>query len=58
MGVGGQCYAPAALPGKEAPVPIIQEVGCASVPVWMGEEKIKILPPTGVRTPNCPACSE
>jgi hypothetical protein len=36
MGVSGQRHAPAALlpPGKGPPVPIIQEAGWASEPVW------------------------
>ena len=36
MGVGGQPHAPAAsTPGKD-PVPIVQEAGWASGPVWTG----------------------
>jgi hypothetical protein len=36
MGVSGQRHAPAALlpPGKEPPVPIVQEAGWDSEPVW------------------------
>jgi hypothetical protein len=38
MGVGGQHHAPAAFtPGKD-PVPIVQEAGWASEPVWIGAE--------------------
>jgi hypothetical protein len=37
MGVSGQRHAPAALypPGKEPPVPIVQEAGWAPEPVWI-----------------------
>ena len=41
-------------PGKE-PIPIVQEAGWASVPVWIGAEN---LAPTGVRSPDLPARSE
>ena len=55
MGVGGQHHAPAAFtPGKD-PVPIVQEAGWASEPVWIGAEN---LAPTGIRSPNLPARSE
>jgi hypothetical protein len=55
MGVGGQYYAPAAFtPGKD-PVPIVQEAGWASEPVWTGAEN---LGPTGIRSPDLPARSE
>jgi hypothetical protein len=37
-------------PGKD-PVPIVQEAGCASGPVWTGEEN---LAPTGIRSPARP----
>jgi len=37
---------------ERAPVPIVQKVGWALVLLWAGEEKIKYLAPTGVRTPN------
>jgi len=38
MGVGGQPHAPAAsIPGKD-PVPILQEAGWTSGPVWTGEK--------------------
>ena len=44
MGVGGQHQAPAAFtPGKD-PVPIVQEAGWASEPVWIDAEN---LAPTG-----------
>jgi hypothetical protein len=55
MGVGGQHHAPAAFtPGKD-PVPTVQEAGWASEPVWIGAEN---LAPTGIRSPDLPACSE
>jgi len=39
-GVRGQSHAPAALyPGKD-PVPIVQEAGWASGPVWTGVENL------------------
>jgi len=41
-------------PGKE-PVPIVQEAGWASGPVWTGAET---LAPTGVRSPDRPARSQ
>jgi hypothetical protein len=55
MGVGGQRHASAALtPGKD-PVHIVQEAEWAPGPVWMGAEN---LAPTGIRSPDLPACSE
>ena len=40
MGVGGQHHAPAAFtPGKD-PVPIVQEVGWVSEPVWRSAENL------------------
>ena len=55
MGVGGQGHAPAAFtPGKD-PVPILQEAGWASEPVWIEAEN---LGPTGIRSPDLPARSE
>ena len=53
-GVDGQRHAPAALPPKH-PVPIVQEAGWASGPVWTDE---KNLARTGIRSPDRPACSE
>jgi hypothetical protein len=41
---------PHTTPGKE-PVPILQEAGWASGPVWTGAEN---LAPTGIRSPDCP----
>ena len=40
-------------PGKD-PVPIVQEAGWASGPVWTGEK----FRPTGIRTPDHPALSQ
>jgi hypothetical protein len=49
MGVGGQHHAPAAFtPGKD-PVPIVEEPGWASEPVWIGAEN---LASTGIRFPE------
>ena len=45
----GQRHAPAAnYPGKD-PLPILQEAGWDSWPVWTGEEN---LAPTGIRSPD------
>ena len=41
-------------PGKD-PVPIVQEAGWASGPVWTGAEN---LDPTGIRSPDRPVRSE
>ena len=41
-------------PGKD-PVPIEQEAGWATGPVWKGAEN---LAPTGIRSPDRPARSE
>jgi len=41
--------------GKD-PVPIVQEVGWAQGPVWIGAEKIS--PSTGIRSPDRPARSQ
>jgi hypothetical protein len=45
---------PLSTPGKD-PVPIVQEVGWAPGPVWTG---VEILAPTGIRSPDRPACSQ
>jgi len=36
MGVGGQQHDPAALYPVKDPIPIVQEAGWATGPVWMG----------------------
>ena len=55
MGMGGQHHAPAAFtPGNE-PVPIVQEAGRASEPVWTGAES---LARTEIRSPDLAARSE
>jgi hypothetical protein len=41
-------------PGKD-PVPIVQEAGWATGPVWTC---MKNLAPTGIRSPDRPACSQ
>jgi hypothetical protein len=53
MGVCGQHHAPAALlpPGKGPPVPIVQEAGWASEPVWTQRLQEKSFAPAGDRTP-------
>ena len=40
MEVGGQHHAPAALPPLKDPVPIVQEAGWATGPVWTGTENL------------------
>ena len=42
-------------PGKDL-IPIVQEAGWAPEPVWTVAEKI--LPPTGIRSPDRPARSQ
>jgi hypothetical protein len=54
-GVGGQRHAPAALPPKKDPAPIVQEAGWAPGPVWMGAENLAAI---GIRSPDRPARSE
>ena len=39
--------------GERDPVPFIQGSGWVLGPIWMGLENLP--PPTGVRTPDCPA---
>jgi hypothetical protein len=53
MGVSGHRHAPAALlpPGKGPPVPIVQEAGWASEPVWTQRLEEKSFAPDGDRTP-------
>jgi hypothetical protein len=53
MGVSGQRHAPAALlpPGKGPPVPIVQEAGWASEPVWTQMLEEKYFAPAGDRNP-------
>ena len=55
MGVGGQCHALAALLAKRERVPILQEAGCASRPVWTDAENFA---PTGIRTTDIQSRSE
>jgi hypothetical protein len=55
MGLGGQHHAPAAFtPGKN-PVPIVQEAGWTSEPVWIDAEN---LGPTRIRSSDLPSRSE
>jgi hypothetical protein len=53
MGVSGQRHAPAALlpPVKGPPVPIVQEAGWASEPVWTQRLEEKSFAPAEDRTP-------
>jgi hypothetical protein len=52
MGASGQRHAPAVLcPGKGPPVPIVQEAGWASEPVWTQRLEEKSFAPAGDRTP-------
>ena len=55
MWVGGHRHAPATFTPGEDPVPIVQEAGCAPGLVWIGAEN---LTPTGIRSPDLPACSK
>jgi hypothetical protein len=52
MGVSGQHHAPATLlpPGKEPPVPVVQEAGWAPEPVWTQRLEEKSFAPAGDRT--------
>jgi hypothetical protein len=56
MGVDGQRHGPATLHPENDPVPILKEAGWAPRPVWTGAENPA--PPTGIRSPDRPACSE
>ena len=40
---------------RKDPVPMVQEAGWAPGPVWIGAEN---LAPTGIRSPDRPACSQ
>jgi hypothetical protein len=53
MRVSGQRHAPAVLypPGKEPPVPIVQEAGWAPEPVWSQRIEEKFFAPAGDRIP-------
>ena len=55
IGVGGQRHAPATLPSEKDPVPILQEAGWASGPVWTGA---KNLTSTGIRSSDRSVRSE
>jgi hypothetical protein len=61
MGVSGQRHAPTApCPGKGPPVPIVQETGWASEPVWTHRLEEKSFAPAGDRTAIAgrPVCSQ
>jgi hypothetical protein len=51
MEVAVQHHAPAAFTPGKYPVPIVQEAGWASEPIWIGAEN---LAPTGIRSPELP----
>jgi hypothetical protein len=53
--VGGKCHAQPLWSREREAVPIVQEAGWASGPMWTGAEN---LAPTGVQTPARPARSE
>ena len=53
--MGGKRHASATLPQERVPVPIVQEAGWASGPVWYGAEN---LAPTGFETTNLRARKE
>jgi hypothetical protein len=55
MEVGGQCHAPAALPPGKTRYPLYRRLGGPRS--WSGRVR-KISPPTGIRSPDCPARSE
>jgi hypothetical protein len=55
MAVGGYHHALAHLYRGKDPVLIVQGVGWASEPVWIGAEN---LASTVIRSPDFPACSE
>lgn len=56
MGFGGQLHASVALPQNRAHVPIVQEAGLASQPVWSSTEHRA--PTTWVRSPERPLRGE
>jgi hypothetical protein len=51
--MSGQQHAPTAFTAGKNPVPIVQEAGWASGPVWTGGKSR----PTGIRSPDLPARS-
>ena len=53
--VSRQRHALAALPPGNDPVPIVQEAGWETLPVWRGAEN---LAPIGIRSPDRPARAE
>ena len=54
-GVRGPRHAPALFTPEKDQVPIVQEAGWAPGSVWTGAEN---LAPTGIRSPDRPACSQ
>ena len=54
-GGGGSAPRPGRFTPRKDPVPIVQEAGWATGPVWAGAEN---LAPTGFRSPGRPARSE
>ena len=55
-GVGGQGYAPTALPPGKTRYPLYRRVDRPQGPVWKGEENL--VPPTGTRSPDRTVRSE
>jgi hypothetical protein len=53
MEVSGYLHAPA----SSSPIKILVPIGWAPEAVWMVFEKRKFLSPTGIHTPDHPACS-
>jgi hypothetical protein len=55
MGVGGQHHAPTALPAGMTRYPLYRRLGGLQ---GRAGRVLKISPPTGIRYPDRPACSE
>jgi len=55
MGVGGQRHAPAALPPGKTRYPFVQGAGW---PQGQSHRMQKLSPPTGIRPPDRPRCTE
>jgi hypothetical protein len=50
-GVGGQRHASSAFSSGKRPIFIMQELGWAPGPIWIGAEN---LTPAGIPSPDCP----
>jgi len=55
MRQGVQRHTPTASPPGKGPIPIVQESGWASVPVWTGAENLE---PTGIQVADSPVSRE